>query len=192
MEERTSLHLNNNPTQKGPCSGHQSSQVCRAAGAWVWCLLSTLTHEASQGLGHQGCAEDRGNARTGLRVKTVACAGHRRKGNCSLATHTFIPLLPARGTAWCHICIVLEICPQHWKTRRVQREIWMFGSSQKHLLTLGPQTQGSWVPRPQHPLASPHSHCTRPALEPPQHMLLSTDLKLWTLPLPTRPLSSLG
>ena len=132
----------------------------RAVGAWSWCLLSTMTREAWQGLGRQGCAEDRGNARTGLRVKMVAHAGHGRKGNCGLATHTSISLLPARGTAWCRLRIVLEICPKHWKTRRIQREIWMFGSSQKHLLTLGPQTQGSRVPWPHPTLATPHSHCT--------------------------------
>ena len=127
---------------------------------WSWCLLSTMTCEVWQGLGQQGDAEDRSNARTGLRVKMVAHAGHGRKGNCGLATHTSISLLPARGTAWCRLRIVLEICPKHWKTRRIQREIWMFGSSQKHLLTLGPQTQGSRVPWPHPTLATPHSHCT--------------------------------
>ena len=152
-----SLHLQGNPTQKSPWSGHQSSQVCRAAGTWSWCLLSTMTCEVWQGLSQQGDAEDRNNARTGLRVKMVACAGHGRKGNCGLATHTSIPLLPARGAAWCHV--VLETDPQYWKTRRVQREIRMFGSLQKHLLTLGPQ-----------PGLPPHHAATvpRPALGPSQ------------------------
>ena len=178
--------------QKGPCSGHQSSQVFRAAGAWGWCLLSTLTCEASQGLSQQGCTEDRGNARTGLTVETVACADHGKKGSCGLVAHTSIPLLPALGAAWHRLCIVLEICPQHWKTRRVQREIWMFGSLQKHLLTLGPQTQGSLsflapplpglTTQPLYP-SLPWSHLS---------MLLGTDLRLWTLPPPTHPLSSLA
>lgn len=181
-EEGASLHPHGNPTQKGPRSEWQSSQVCRAAGAWSWCPLSTMTREAWQGLGQQGHAEDRGNARTGLTVKTVACAGHGGKGSCGQAAHTSIPFLPARGVDWCCLHIVLETCPQHWKTRRVQREIRMFGSLQKHLLTWAHSPDPRPTTQPLYP-GLPWSHLSA---------WLSTDLRLWTLPPPTRPPPSLG
>lgn len=82
------------------------------------------------------------------------------------------PLSFQLGVDWCCLHIVLETYPQHWKTRRVQREIRMFGSLQKHLLT--------WA------LAQiPAHHATVPGL-PWSHLSawLSTDLRLWTLPPP--------